>query len=99
MAYDQKAAKGAERELNQDRKRLRRRRVAKRLSVTTLAGMAGCSVSYLWQLENGDYSASPELLGRLADALDCDITDLMPPEPNTAAKSPKVTAKTGAVAA
>lgn len=40
---------------------------------------------YLWQLENGDYSASPRLLGALADALECDITDLMPPEENGAA--------------
>jgi transcriptional regulator with XRE-family HTH domain len=98
MAYDQKAAKGPERELNQDPRRLRRRRVAKRLSVTSLANKAGCSVSYLWQLENGDYSASPELLGRLADELDCDITDLMPPETDSAAKSPKVTSKAAAAA-
>jgi transcriptional regulator with XRE-family HTH domain len=99
MSHDPETVNRAERELNQDRKRLRRRRVAKRLSVTTLAGMAGCSVSYLWQLENGDYSASPELLGRLADALDCDITDLMPPEPDTATKSPKAAKAVAAAAA
>lgn len=92
MTHDPKTVKRVQRELNQDPKRLRRRRVAARLSVTTLAGMAGCSVSYLWQLENGDYSASPELLGQLADALDCDITDLMPPELDTAAKNPKAPA-------
>jgi transcriptional regulator with XRE-family HTH domain len=66
--------------LNQDPKRLRRRRVTARLTITELAAKAGCSVSYLWQLENGDYSASPRLLGVLADALGCEITDLMPPE-------------------
>lgn len=66
--------------LNQDPMRLRRRRVAARLSVTELAAKAGCSVSYLWQLENGHYSASPALLGALADALECPILDLMPPE-------------------
>lgn len=99
MAHDQKAPKRSRRKLNQDPRRLRRRRVAARLSVTSLASKAGCSVAYLWQLENGDYSASPDMLGRLADALDCDITDLMPPEPGAAAKSPKVRARIEGAAA
>lgn len=74
-----------DRPLNQDPKRLRRRRLAARLTITELAGRAGCSVPYLSQLENGDYSASPKLLGALADALGCDITEIMPPEQNGAA--------------
>lgn len=71
---------------NQDPDRLRRRRVAAGLSVTELASLAGCSVAYLWQLENGDYSASPRILAALAGALpDCKIADLMPRETNRAA--------------
>jgi transcriptional regulator with XRE-family HTH domain len=86
MPRDPKAVKSKQdRPKNQDPTRLRRRRVAARLSITELAAMAGCSVSYLWQLENGDYSASPELLGRLADGIGCDITEIMPPEPAGAA--------------
>jgi transcriptional regulator with XRE-family HTH domain len=68
------------RPLNQDPKRLKRRRVAARLTITELAAKAGCSVPYLSQLENGEYSASPKLLGSLADALECDIEALMPAE-------------------
>jgi transcriptional regulator with XRE-family HTH domain len=48
--------------------------------MTELADRAGCSLSYLSQLEKGQYSASPEVLGSLADALGCEITDLMPAE-------------------
>jgi transcriptional regulator with XRE-family HTH domain len=77
---DKRKAVKRDRPLNQDPSRLRRRRVAARLSITQLADKARCSVAYLWQLEHGDYSASPEMLGNLADALGCDITDLMPRE-------------------
>jgi transcriptional regulator with XRE-family HTH domain len=69
---------------NQDPRRLRRRRLAARLTVTELAARAGCNAGYLSQLEHGKYSASARILGALADALSCDITDLMPPEPDTA---------------
>ena len=80
MSREKQRVKG--RELNQDPKRLRRRRVAARLTVTELAAKAGINMSYLWQLENGKYSASPRVLGALADALECDVEDLMPPEEN-----------------
>jgi transcriptional regulator with XRE-family HTH domain len=79
MTSDRQAVKRRE-PLNQDPKRLRRRRLAARLTITELAAKAGCSVPYLWQLEHGRYSASPRMLGSLADALDCDITEIMPPE-------------------
>ncbi len=72
-------------ERNQDPERLRRRRVAAGMTITDLAAKAGCSVPYLWQLEHGDYSASPRMLARLAKALCCQIIDLMPPEKNGAA--------------
>ena len=101
MPRDPKAVKSKQdRPKNQDPTRLRWRRVAARLSITELANKAGCSVPYLWQLENGDYSASPEMLGKLADALGCDITDLMPPEPGTAvSKLPKAPARVKSAAA
>ena len=76
---------GPERDLNQDPKRLRRRRVAAAMSMTELAAAAECSLPYLSQLERGQYSASPKVLARLAKALGCEITDLMPPEANGAA--------------
>lgn len=74
---DVKAQTGNLPRRNQDPERLRRRRVAAGLTVTELAAKAGCSVPYLWQLENGDYSASAGMLGKLAGALECKITDLM----------------------
>jgi transcriptional regulator with XRE-family HTH domain len=81
MNRDQSPVKGQRgRDLNQSPQRLRRRRVAARLSLTELADKAGCSAPYLSQLERGIYSASAEMLGKVADALGCEITDLMPPE-------------------
>jgi transcriptional regulator with XRE-family HTH domain len=59
--------------------------VAAGLSITELAVKAECSVAYLSQLERGQYSASARILGALANALDCEIADLMPREPNGAA--------------
>lgn len=73
------------RELNQDPVRLRRRRVAAGLSQVELADATECSFSYISQLENGKYSASATILARLAKALGCEITDLMPREPNEVA--------------
>lgn len=70
-----------ERVLNQDPRRLRRRRVAAGMSMTDLALKSGCSLSYLGQLERGEYSASAPVLAALAEALGCEITDLMPREP------------------
>jgi transcriptional regulator with XRE-family HTH domain len=80
-----KPARRAPRTLNQDPARLRRMRVSKRMSITELSGRSGVSVPYIWQLEQGVYSASPRKLGQLADALGCDITDIMPePAPDPA---------------
>ena len=65
-----------------DRRRLRRRRLAAGLTVTELAARAGCSKGYVSKLENG-YPINPEatMLAALAGALECEIADLMPPEP------------------
>jgi transcriptional regulator with XRE-family HTH domain len=68
------------RELSQDPRRLKRRRIVARMNQSELALKAGCSAPYLCELEKGTYSASPAILGGLADALGCDITDLMPAE-------------------
>lgn len=67
-------------DLTHDPRKLKLRRVAARLSVTKLAALAGCSKAHLSMLEDGQHGASPEMLGRFADALGCRITDLMPDE-------------------
>lgn len=84
---------------SQDYRRLKWRRRASRLSLTEAARRAGCSKSHLSKLEHDQDSASPDLLGRLADVYGCDVTDLMQPEPGTAARAPKArTAAKGAAA-
>lgn len=66
--------------LNQDPQRIRRRRVAAGLDQQSLARLAGISKTHMWQIEHGKCSASPEKLRQLATALECQITDLMPPD-------------------
>ena len=70
-----------ERRLNQDPERIRRRRVAAGLEAQQLARLAKISKGYLSIIERGKASASPVVLGRLADALGCTIADLMPHAP------------------
>lgn len=67
-----------------DGPRLRYRRLAAGLTVEGLAQRADCSKGYISLLENG-HRTNPEALtlAALARALDCQITDLMPPEPVT----------------
>ncbi|MFJ5259131.1 helix-turn-helix domain-containing protein [Streptomyces sp. NPDC088387] len=65
----------------QDPKRLRRRRIEAGLNKRELAASAGIHPSYVTWLERGDRGASPRVLKRLAEALHCQIGDLMPPEP------------------
>ena len=69
-----------ERRLNQDPARIRRRRIAAGLDGQSLARLAGISKAHLWQIEHGNTSASPEMLGKIAAALGCEIVDLMPRE-------------------
>ncbi|MCI3271440.1 helix-turn-helix domain-containing protein [Streptomyces cylindrosporus] len=66
----------------QDPKRLRRRRIEAGLNKKELAMAAGIHPSYVTWLERGDRGASPRVLKRLSKALQCEIADLMPPEPN-----------------
>jgi transcriptional regulator with XRE-family HTH domain len=72
-------------DLNQDRRRLKRRRMIARLGLREAADRARISYGYLSDLENGYKSAGPETLGKLADTYGCGIEDLMPREPNGAA--------------
>jgi transcriptional regulator with XRE-family HTH domain len=65
---------------NQSPERLRRKRVETGWTQAELARRAKVSPSHLSAVESGSLGASPKLLGRLADALGCEIADLMPPE-------------------
>jgi transcriptional regulator with XRE-family HTH domain len=58
--------------------RLRAARVAAGLSRADLAAAAGISPSHLAELENDTRNASAAALRRLAQALGCQTTDLMP---------------------
>ena len=68
-------------DLTHDPRRLRRKRIEAGLNMTELAARADCSKATVSMLESGRYfSATPGLLARLAAALGCTITDLMPDE-------------------
>ena len=66
----------------QDPKRLRQRRIEAGLNKRELAKKAGIHPSYVTWLERGERGASPRVLKRLSEALQCKVTDLMPPEPS-----------------
>lgn len=67
--------------LTQDRRRLKRRRIAAGLTLRQAADRAGCHFTTINKLENGGRSAEPGTLAALARAYGCEIIDLMPPEP------------------
>ncbi|MFJ6386413.1 helix-turn-helix domain-containing protein [Streptomyces sp. NPDC091972] len=69
---------------NQDPLVVRRKRIEAGLTQGALATKAGISQSYMSLLEKGTCSASAPVLKRLADVLDCQIADLMPPESSSA---------------
>jgi transcriptional regulator with XRE-family HTH domain len=68
----------------QDPQRLQRRRIQAGLNKTELARKIGISKSYMGLLERGRANASPRVLKRLAEGLNCEVIDLMPPEPTPA---------------
>lgn len=68
-----------------DRQKLFMKRMRAGLSQRALARRAELDPSYIRLLELGDRGPSPQTLGALARALDCDITDLMPDEADGAA--------------
>ena len=66
--------------LTQDRSRLRRRRIAAGLGMRDLSELAGVSYPTISDLEHGHHSARAKTLSKLASALGCKISDLMPDE-------------------
>jgi len=74
--------------MNEDRRELRRRRIAAGLSQTDLAQKAGVSKSQLSDVENGRAGFSPKNLKAIADILGCTVPDLLLPEPEDQAAAP-----------
>lgn len=75
----------ASRRLPQDKDRCFRRRIAAGLTQMQLAERSGLSDATVCRIENGTVAASVESLAALAAAFNCEITDLMPAEPEAAA--------------
>jgi transcriptional regulator with XRE-family HTH domain len=67
--------------LTQDRRRLKRRRIAAGLTLRQAADRAECHFTTIGKLERGERSAEPGTLAALARAYGCKVIDLMPPEP------------------
>lgn len=67
----------------QDPQRLKRRRVEAGLNQVELAKAAGIHFSHMSCIERGVRGASPRVLKKLADALHCEVADLLPPEQDT----------------
>jgi transcriptional regulator with XRE-family HTH domain len=67
----------------QDPQRLRRRRIEAGLNQAELAKAAGISPSHMSVLERGLRGASPRVLRRFANTLNCEVEDLRPPELDT----------------
>jgi transcriptional regulator with XRE-family HTH domain len=67
-----------------DPDKLRLKRIRARMSRPALARRAGLHPSHVAFLERGKRGTTPETLGLLADVLGCDITELMPDEPDGA---------------
>ena len=69
-----------ERELTQDPRKLRRRRIAAGLTIRQLSQKAQVGIGSISDLEHGKQSARPGMLAALAKALGCEISDLMTDE-------------------
>lgn len=57
--------------------RLKQLRIRKKLTLQQLAEKAGCTKSYISQLEKGTSSPSVSMLGRLAEALEIPVANLI----------------------
>lgn len=66
--------------MNEDPREFRRRRIAAGLSVTDLAEQAGVTKSHLSSVEKGRAGFSPKNLKAVADALRCEVHDLLLPD-------------------
>jgi transcriptional regulator with XRE-family HTH domain len=65
--------------LTQDPERIFRKRNEAGLQQKELAARAGITPSRMSRIESGQFAAAPDVLHRLAEALGCPVTDLMPP--------------------
>ena len=68
-----------------DKRKLRMKRIRASLTQSGLARLAGLHPSYIRLLELGERGGSPETLNVLAGVFRCDITELMPDEPDKVA--------------
>lgn len=68
-----------------DKRKLRMKRIRAGLTQSGLARQAELHPSHIRLLELGDRGTSPKTLNVLAGVLGCDITELMPDEPDGAA--------------
>jgi transcriptional regulator with XRE-family HTH domain len=76
--------------MNEDPRAFRRRRIEAGLSQTDLARQAGVAPSHISDVERGRAGFSPKNLKAIADALGCEIRDLLlPDEEETAATAVK----------
>jgi len=66
---------------------LRRLRKAKGLSQEELAGRADVNRNYIGKLERKENSPTADMLGKLAEVLECDIVDLVAPISRRSIKS------------
>jgi transcriptional regulator with XRE-family HTH domain len=69
---------------------LRRLRHAKKMTQEELAERAGLSARYVGGIERADVSASVTVLGRIADALEVEATELVRAAPAKARKKAAV---------
>lgn len=72
--------------LNQDPVKLSRMRVLAGLSQAQLADKASVSRQHQSAMEAGERGASEEVLHRLAEAIGCEVVELMPDSPTAAVR-------------
>ncbi|NUP19843.1 MAG: helix-turn-helix transcriptional regulator [Streptomyces sp.] len=70
--------------LAQDPVRVLRKRVQAGLAQNETAARIGISAAQLCRIEKGKSGASASVLSRLAEVYDCEIAELMPPDPTAA---------------
>lgn len=58
---------------------IRWHREAQDLTLQTLSGMCGTSYTHLWKVENAKVSVGLDLLGRISNALDVPLRDIVDP--------------------
>lgn len=58
------------------------------MSSAALADKVGCSRQHMSAIQKGQRGTSEELLQRIADALDCEVRELMPPPEEPALPPP-----------